>query len=283
MSSFVKPPSTIQQQIELLKRRNLIIEDEEFAKHVLTHVSYYRLSGYSLTLRRNDIFYPGVTFNTIYEIYEFDKKLRYLLLDLVEIVEISFRTHIGYHLAHKYGPLCYTDSKYFEKEVYHKEFLSDLQKEIERNKQELFVKHHIEKYGGKFPIWVAVEILSFGTLSRLFNNMKKEDKNTISKTYYNFPAVYITTWLRSLVVLRNICAHYGRLYNRRFTITPKLGKKDKKLGIQNDKLFALVFILKYLIKDDNKWTSFLINLEALFETFDKVYPSLMGFPANWLS
>lgn len=119
-----------------MKSRNLIIEDEKFAEHVLTHVSYYRLSGYSLSLRKNDIFYSGITFNTIYEIYEFDKKLRYLLLELVETVEISFRTHIGNHLANKYGPLFYNNSDCFEKKEYHKEFLSELQKEIERNKQD---------------------------------------------------------------------------------------------------------------------------------------------------
>jgi len=280
---LVKPSTTIEQQIELLKKRNLIIEDEEFAKHVLTHISYYRLSGYSLSLRKNDIFYSGVTFNTIYKICEFDKKLRYLLLELIETVEVSFRTQIANHLANKYGPLCYLDSKYFKNEEFHREFLADFQKEVERNKdRELFIRHHIEKYEGNFPIWVAVEILPFGTLSKLFSNMKDEDQNFISKTYYKFPAVYITTWLRSLVVLRNICAHYGRIYNRRFTTLPKLGRKDKKLGIKSDRVFVFVFILKYLINNDNEWTHFLKNLKALFEEFDKIVDlSLLGFPEDW--
>ncbi|UZQ86049.1 Abi family protein [Thermoclostridium stercorarium] len=280
----VKSPLSIEEQIELLKSRNLVIEDEEFAKKVLTHISYYRLSGYSLNLRKDNIFYPGITFNTIYKIYEFDKKLRYLILDLIEIVEISFRTHIANHLALRYGPLCYTDAQYFENKEYHNEFLLELYKEIEKNKKELFIKHHLEKYNANFPIWVAVEVMSFGTLSRLFSNLKNEDRNYISKTYYKFPAVYITTWLRSLVVLRNICAHYGRIYNRQFPVVPKLGQKDKKLGISKDRLFVFIFILKYLIKDNQKWTNFTINLQALIEEFaDIVDISLIGFPNNWIT
>jgi abortive infection bacteriophage resistance protein len=279
---LIKPPLTFKEQVELLKSRNLIIDDECFTKKVLSNINYYRLSGYSLSLRKDDKFYDGVNFDTIYQIYQFDKKLRYLLFDLVEAVEVSFRTHIAYYLAHKYGPLSYLKSIYFCNVDYHNEIILEIEKEIKKNKgKELFIVHHIGKYGGKFPVWVAVELFSFGMLSRFFNNMKKEDKDAISDEYYGIPSEYITTWLRCLVTLRNVCAHYGRLYNRLFTVNPKLSKKDKRLGIQQNKLFAYIFILKYLIKDKRRWLTFLTILQAFIEEFGVVDISLMGFPEKW--
>lgn len=282
LEEFPKPPLTFEQQVQLLKKRGLIIEDENFAEKVLTYLNYYRLSGYTLSLRTNDNFHPGITFDLVYKIYELDRKLRYLLLDIIEVVEIAFRTHIAYYLAHNYGPLSYQESSFFENDSYHAEFIKELQEQIERNKKkELFVDHHLNKYGGKFPIWVAVELFSFGMLSKFFSNMKSKDRDTISEQYYGFSSVYTISWLYSLVTLRNICAHYSRIYNRIFTITPRLGRKDKKLGLQNNRLFVFIFVLKYLIKDKNRWTIFLTNLKEVIEEYKDVDISLIGFPDNW--
>lgn len=152
-----------------------------------------------------------------------------------------------------------------------------------RKRDELFVRHHIENYNGKFPIWVAIEIFSFGMLSKFFSNLKKKPKDYISKHYYRFPPEYTTSWLHSLANLRNICAHYGRLYNRHFALKPPLGNKDKRLGIQQDRLFAIIFVLKYLINDERAWDDFIANLEALFERYDSVDKTLIGFPINWVA
>ncbi|WP_169734762.1 Abi family protein [Desulfitibacter alkalitolerans] len=259
----------------------MIIKNEDFAKRILSHVNYYRLSGYSLHLRHNDVFHEGVTFEGIYQIYQFDKKLRYLLLDLIETVEISFRTHIAYYLAHKYGPFSYLESSFFENEKHHLQFLEEFEKQVTRNhNKELFVRHHTNLYEGKFPVWVATELFSFGMLSRFFSNLKKHDKDAISKVHYTFPSVYITTWLRSLGTLRNTCAHYCRLYNKYYNDTPKLPSEAKENDIQYNGLYANIYILKFLIDDRDKWTSFIINLEALMQEYNAVDISLLGFPED---
>ena len=277
----LKPPLTYDEQVELLRSRNLIIQNVDFAKRTLAHVNYYRLSGYSLHLRNNDVFHEGVTFEEIYQIYQFDKKLRYLLLDLIETVEISFRTHIAYYLAHKYGPLSYLDGSFFENEKHHLQFLEEFEKQVIRNhNKELFVRHHANRYEGKFPVWVATELFSFGMLSRFFSNLQKNDKDAISKDHYNFPSVHITTWLRSLGTLRNSCAHYCRLYNKHFNDTPKLTTEAKENNIKHNGLYANIYILKFLINDRKKWTSFLTNLEALILEYDAVNISLLGFPTD---
>jgi abortive infection bacteriophage resistance protein len=123
------------------------------------------------------------------------------------------------------------DTEHFDN---HDVFLVELDKEIKRS-QEIFVKHHIKKYEGILPVWVAVEVLSFGALSKLFSNMKIVDQNQIAMNNYRVPAVYLISWLKCLSYIRNICAHYGRLYNRPLTSKPRLDRRSKKMGIDQGK------------------------------------------------
>lgn len=113
VDNFPKRPLTIEEQVELLRERGLVIDDEKSAKDFLARVSYYRLSGYTLSLRTGNVFHQGATFWLVCRIYEFDQKLRYLLLGIIEVVEIAFRTQIANHMALKYGALGYLDNSYF--------------------------------------------------------------------------------------------------------------------------------------------------------------------------
>lgn len=280
-SPVLKPPATFESQLQILKSRGLIIEDEDFAIRVLQRINYYRLSAYGLSLKRDDHFFERVTFSQIHALYEFDHRLRYLIMDMTEQVEIAFRTHISYHIAHTYGALGHLQSAHFENEGYHSLFVNELDKEVRRS-QEIFIKHHFVKYGGSIPVWVAVEVLSFGALSKLFSNMNNKDKNHIAKTNYQAPSVYLESWLKCLSYIRNICAHYGRLYNRPLTSKPRLNDQSKKMGIQQNKIFANIYVLKQLIPDRNKWSDFVTRLEALISAYEEVVElERIGFPGNW--
>lgn len=147
-----KVPATFEEQLYIMKSRGLIIEDEDIAIRALQRINYYRLSAYGLSLKKNDQFFQGVTFSKIHSLYEFDHQFRYLIMDMTEQVEIAFRTHISYHIAHTYGMLGHLESDNFANEVYHSHFVAELDKEIRRS-QETFIKHHFEKYGGQIPIW----------------------------------------------------------------------------------------------------------------------------------
>ena len=154
-----KPFKSISEQVNLLKARGLIIDDLPYAYNVLSHVNYYRLSGYSLTLRENDQFHSSVTLEQIMQVYNFDAELRVALLYLLEYIEIAFRTHVGYFHAEKYGPVGYMDKSSFVNESYYIQFTQEIFKLIQKNgKNEIFIKHHIEKYKGQFPIWVIVDL-----------------------------------------------------------------------------------------------------------------------------
>ena len=115
--------------------------------------NYYRLSAYGLSLKYNDQYHQGVTFAQIHALYEFDHRFRYLFMEMTEQVEIAFRTHISYHIAHAYGPLGHLESANYENATYHAAFLAELSKEISRS-QEIFIKHHFEKYDGVIPVWI---------------------------------------------------------------------------------------------------------------------------------
>ncbi len=276
----VKRPTTFEEQIQILKSRGLVIDDEDFAIRTLRHINYYRLSAYTLSLKQDDKFLSGTSFEHIFKLYEFDRRFRYMIMEMVEQVEIALRTHISYYIAHAYGALGHLASEHFE---YHELFLAELEKEIQRS-QEIFIKHHVEKYEGKIPVWVAIEVLSFGALSKLFSNMKSEDQNQIAKRNYQVPAVYLGSWLKCLSYIRNICAHYGRLYNRPLTSKPRLDTKSKKLGIHQGKIFAHLYVLKELIPDYMKWRNFITRMEALLTEFkDIVELDRIGFPEDWES
>ncbi|GIO35358.1 hypothetical protein J41TS12_02190 [Paenibacillus antibioticophila] len=234
----LKPALTFEEQVELLHQRGVIIEDRDQAIRCLKRINYYRFTAYTLSFKTNDKFYTGITFNTILRHYEFDSKLRNLLMEIIEYVEISFRTHIAYLLGHKYGALGYRDPTIFRNEKHHAEFMRDLDKGIAVSR-DLFVSHHLNKYGS-FPIWVAVEVLQFSSLSRLFQNLKLEDQRSIARKYYGVHHSEISSWLYSLTVVRNRCAHYNRLFNHPLPIKPKFKTDDQALEIRANQLFAML-------------------------------------------
>lgn len=212
----MKPFKTIEEQAAILESRGLIIDDKESALKSLSNLNYYRLSAYTLTLRKNNEFYENVHFSDVMQIYSFDMELRAALLYLLESIEVSIRSYIGYYHGKAHGALGYYDASAFENEERFQKFTVDYKKAIdEYGDKEIFVQHHKESYDGDFPIWVLVELLTLGTLSRLFKNLSLDIRTEICKSKFGkINEAYIGNWLQGCTILRNICAHRGRIYNR---------------------------------------------------------------------
>lgn len=157
----VKPFKTYDEQISLLKSRGLIISDDDKAREILKRMNYYRLSAYSLTLRKDDVFYPGVSIEDIVALYDFDAKLRSIIFEYSSKVETTLRAYIAYYHAQKYGPLGYLNNQNFDNELNHSKFLSELFNNIHRS-SDVFVIHHRENKEAIYPIWVAIEETTFG-------------------------------------------------------------------------------------------------------------------------
>lgn len=279
----LKVPKSFNEQIEILKGRGLIINNEQYAKFILSNINYYRFTAYLLTYKKEDGSYiEGTTFETISSIYMFDREFRNLLMGVLGSVEISFRTYIAYALAINHGTCGYLDKNNFMNLKFHEKFIFKLQKEKENNSNKLFIKHHKEKYEGKLPIWVATEIMSFGMLSKLYSNMLPQDKTYIKNNLCRVNPTLVDTWLQSLTHIRNQCAHYGRIYNTVFPII-KIKNEDKVYNLNDKKIFSYIVAMNYLIADKNIWNEFFIRLQQLLNDYKKyINLDFIGFPENWV-
>lgn len=147
-------------------------------------------------------------------------------------------------------------------------------------KGELFIEHHYKNYDGNIPIWVAIEVIPFGFLSKLYRNLSEDVKKHIAKIYYNVPYLYLESWLQTLSNVRNVCAHYGRLYNKKLTFKPRLFKEEMK-QFDNRFAFAAIYIIQRLLTKD-EGQRFITDLQALIlEYEDSLEFSHIGFPSNW--
>lgn len=276
-------PMDIGQQIENLKSLGLIIRDEKYAAKFLDEVSYFRfVKAYSLGLKpRNGAYYDGVSFEQMVELYRFNSRLRQLLFAEIEKVEVTLRCRLANYISLQYGVLGYQSSNIFVNEAYHSAFLQDIEAEIIRNKRTPYIKNFQRNYeNGDIPIYALVEIFSFGTLSKFYKNMKNQDKKNIAQGY-GVPYPFLESWFESLAYVRNLCAHYGRLYNAKLTKTPKLYRQDRELGIVNDHIFATLCCLKYLLPHNGAWRSFVDVIAMHLEKFPHVQKETMGFPDGW--
>ena len=278
----VKNPATIKAQLDKLRSRGCIIEDEERAKFVLSNINYYRLVHYfSVFLEDKNNYREGTTFEKVMRIYDFDRLLRSLLLTALEEVEISMRAHVSNYHALKYGALGYLNESTFDIHHNHKYFTSKIDRLVETNTGEAMVTHHMRKYGGAFPLWVIMELFSFGMLNTFYSDLKANDKKAIADKAFGVPCRCVEDWLYCLSDLRNACAHYTRLYANKLDNTPKQpGDYHRPLS---NTLYDHILVLKRLYPRDDAWrTTFLMRLEMLvMEYSDAVELSHIGFPENW--
>ena len=278
----LKPATTYEQQLQLFIDRGVIVSDPVFCKRILSEISYYRFSAYFLPFRNSDGTYiPGTSFESVYRIYEFDRKLRHILFSAVEEIEIYLRTKLSYYHAHRYGPEGYMDSLNFGPGHNADKFLTTLKREIDNNKRALFVQHHIRNYAGHFPIWVISELFTFGMLSRFYSDLKTSDKKELAKDLYGTVPQNISSWLRCVTDLRNICAHYGRLYYRIFSAAPAgFGELTEAA---KHRLWGAVLALKALYPDAEKWNcEILRDMINLFDEYsDDIHLFHIAFPQNW--
>lgn len=273
----VKLPTTYKEQIEKLRSRGCIINDDVACEAILKNIGYYRLSAYFLPFKTSDGKYRGgISFARIYYIYEFDRKLRNLIFSAIEVIEVSLKSKLSYFHSQKYGPLGYLDPTSFNSKHNDKKFKENISREIDNNRKVLFVKHHIEHYNGNFPLWVISELFTFGMLSYFYNDLTTADKKTFAGANYK----EMVSWLRCCTDLRNICAHYGRLYYRIFSAMPtgfRITEPAKR------RLWGAMLTVKALYPSPEKWNlEFMPALEALFEEYkEDIDLYHMALPNDW--
>lgn len=289
----LKPALTYDEQIiQLRETHNLTINDESFAKRILKKVNYYRLSGYGIGLKKKnnpEHYKDTITIEQLFILYCFDSQFKNNLMRSIEQIEIEFRTQIAYHLSIKYGPDVLMDENHFKckynksGESIYSIVINKLNEEIKRQRNQPFVKHHLKNYNGQFPIWVSVELMSFGQLSSLYSILKDEDQKIIAQ-YYSTDPKYLKNWILCLLEVRNICAHYTRLYNMPLKVTPRLYTENEKYKGKQNKVFPILLIIKRILMSNEQWVSLLKDLKNTFNKYENSYNfSYMGFPKDWES
>ena len=279
---MMKPALSFEEQLNLLIERGLKCSDCENGLDILSRVNYYKLSGYSLHFREKDVFKDGISFEDIYALYIFDKRISSMLMDLIETVEVSIKTKIAYYIAREISPIGHWNFDAFDDAERHIFFLDKFLKDQKRmEKKVLYIKHNKEKYG-KIPIWAGIEFLSFGTVSHLYENMKTVDKKKIARDYFGLSYEILESWLRSISNVRNRCAHHSRIYNTYFIFKMKKDHIMRSNNINNKSLFAVLIALKSLLLNPKQWDRVCNDLSSLIEENKTVIElSRMGFPQNW--
>jgi len=290
---FGKPSISIPDQIALLKRRGMTIADEAAAEHYLRFISYYRLRAYWLPFEvpaENDgdhAFREGTSFEDVLMLYVFDRQLRLLVLDAIERVEVALRAQWAHHMAMAYGPHDYLDQEHYAHIDRHAAAVTILKNEFDRSR-DTFAEHYRKKYSTPKlpPIWMAAETISFGQLSKwIFNLKRRTDRQAIAKPF-GLDERVLTSFCHHMSYIRNICAHHGRLWNKRFTVTMMEPRSPAKLaiavrGADSRKLHNTLVMLDYLLSIIAPSTGWRERLVALIDDCPLADPASMGFPENW--
>ena len=297
---------TLDQQINILKEKGLVINDIGFAKKVLFKENYFFLSGYRylfMTKYKEKKFNDGTTFDELYSVFLFDRHIRNLMFKNILIIENNIKSIMSYQLSKKYGfkekdylnPDNFTKDPMREKQVY--DVLGKMKRQIRVNgKQHTATQHYMFNYG-YIPMWILVKVLSFGLISELYLILKNEDKEAISN-FYEIDTEEMGTYLNLLSNFRNICAHEDILYDHRTQRLISDTEIHYKLDIPKDEegiykfgkndLFAMVIILKQMLEKD-EFIDFLRELEYEINLLDSCVNTVplnsilnrIGFPDNW--
>ncbi len=300
--------------VDILKNKGFSINDESSSSKIISVIeqeNYYNLfNGYkdlfidkeASNLKKSDVVKNGTDFFELKALYDFDREIRFLFLKYILIIENKFKSALSYEFSAQYG-----HDNYLKLDNFNRNNLQNVTKLIGEIHQTIasqfknnnsMIVHYITKYG-YVPLWVLVNVLSFGSVSRLYSSLKDSDKINIAKRF-NIPFDKLDRYMKMLCIARNKCAHDERFYNIRFKDAlhtnsikgfntlkiPKDKSGSYKMGI-ND-VFAIVVIFK-LIVGEKDFDTFVNELNLEFEklTNDLKTVSLsdvqasMGFVSNW--
>lgn len=287
----LKRATTFDEQIAKFNNRKLIMNDSALVEKVLSDIGYYRFSGYTyLFYKKNaEIFRQGVSIEEIYAAYEMDEEYRALLLKYLSKIEVRLKSSISNRLGLLLGSGFYLkyDPQIFTNQENHESFLEILKSEKRKSKAP-FVVHHNKEYGGNLPIWAAMEILSFGDVSKMYRNLKKQCQQAIEQDFNGINYVLLASWFQGLSIVRNMCAHNNRLYKVTVSYTYNNNHKngtDRAYAFKEKKLFTAFQVIGILMRGDEDREKFVSEIKAIANKYS-TYKSLSlknayGFTADW--
>jgi len=272
----------------------MLFRNRANAVHYLSTISYYRLKGYWWDMqadRVNHAFEANTYFEDVLDRYNFDRHLRLILFDAIERIEVALRTKMIYHLSLTRGPLWYKDPSLFTNSTLHQEHLSHLQREFGYS-QEIFIADHRRRHPGVEPeSWKILEIASMGTLSKFYKNLNHQlpEKSLIAKEMGLNLHSELSSWLESIVYVRNIIAHHSRLFSRNMVKRPVDALNnpmhdwltDSLISIQKKRPFLIISTMVYLCNQVTPGHAIKSKILELIQLNPKVPIYKLGFQNDW--
>lgn len=290
---YEKPPLSFDEQADLLIRRGLIAERDLLIQR-LQATNYFRLTGYLHPFRQtgSDDYVQGITLEKVWQLCLFDQRLRTLILDAIEAVEVFTRTQLAYHFSHQHGPFAYHHARTLPR-LTPEAFLSwqrKLDDQVQRSlrSKEEFLVHFFNCYGDEHtrpPIWSLVELMDFGSTLTFYRGVDHGIQQALA-TRVDVPDRVFGSWLLTLNTVRNRCAHHLRLWNWKpgnAVLLPNERKYPEwqMSGFPNDRIGIVLTLCRHLlqrISPANRWT---VRVHELFDEFPEIPLDPMGLPADW--
>ena len=289
--SYNKPYRSAKDLVQLLLTRGLIINDLNRAENYIRHIGYYRLSAYMfphLNLpKKNHIFKVNTTFQSVLNLYKFDKKLRLLIFNEIEKIEIAVRSSIVSNACEFFNdPYWITDSKYFMSPDKFQKTLSLIDKELEHSKED-FIIHFRSKYSDTYPpAWILAEILSLGTLMNVYFNLRDITVQKKIAKEFGLQVKPFESWMTIVTLTRNSCCHHARVWNKQNTMLPMEPKHITRpwISLSTDKLrvYYDLCIIKWFLDCVSPNNTLKDKICKLLADYPCIDISAMGFPTDWL-
>jgi abortive infection bacteriophage resistance protein len=295
-------------QVELLKNRGLVVTDDQRAARHLERIGYYRLKSYWFPFRESSPvqqpsgkvinvpghnYRAGTKFEYGVELYVFDKKLRLLMLDAIERVEVALRVDLAHTLGRR-DPWAHRKRALLDHVTKRREYqswLSRADRDEDRSRLD-WVREYRQTSGGRLPIFMSVETWDFGTLTMLFQMSHQQDRATISAKYGVPGSAMFTSWLRTLNGVRNTCAHHARLWNHPLVNQPTVPKAHEVPDVAHlanytgsqTRLYAAAAVCQQLmrtISPSSTWKNRLKAHWSQFPNFPTLNSGQAGFMPGW--
>ncbi|MDO4932913.1 MAG: Abi family protein [Prevotellaceae bacterium] len=286
---FNKTYTSPHELVELLKSRGLSITDDSKVQHYLTHIGYYRLSAYLHPLlsipKEHNIYKAGATFEQAMMLYRFDKKLRILLFNEIEKIEIAVRNaivNVGCEITG--DPFWMTNANNFLNPTKYSKTIHLIEEELKHTRED-FIIHFKETYSNKFPpAWILAETLPFGVITNIYSNIKnKRIKKRISQSF-ELQVAPFESWLTIITVTRNSCCHHVRIWNRIFSIRATIPVRMSRPWLlqQTDpmKVYFDMCIIKYFLNIISPGNDMIEKMRTLFFEYPEVDLGALGFPSS---
>ena len=254
-------------------------------------VSYFHLANYLRPMeadKETHQYKPDSSFENAVALYRFDAALREIVFRAISNIEIALRSKMIHHFSLKYGAFWFTNMSICNDEHLFLENLNAVNREVRRSKED-YIKEHFSKYKDSAfpPAWKAMELLSLGTLAKLFFNASDNKvKKKIAREFGLPNHLAFESWMNSIAALRNCCAHHARIWNRNYPVTPDLPKRLRNTWIKDtntpfNKLYAQLCCMAYWYNAIDPQNTFTADIKELLLKYPIVNPAAMGFVKNW--